>query len=71
MFGLAIIPEHVMPSEWLYSIFGEEMLNIDNEGEGDLLFGCLFSVLNRMTAANDNDELTFPLDYDTTKKKDI
>jgi uncharacterized protein len=34
LFGLAIIPEPVMPSEWLPGIFGEEMLEVNDEKEG-------------------------------------
>jgi uncharacterized protein len=71
LFGLAIIPEHIMPSEWLVSIFGEEMLEIDKVNEGDRLFGSLFNVLNRMSVANDNEEQTFPFDFNTIKNKDI
>lgn len=69
--GLAIIPEHIMPSEWLFSIFGEEMLEIDKVNEGDRLLGNLFNILNRMSVANDNAELTFPFDFNSIKNKDI
>lgn len=71
LFGLAIIPEHIMPSEWLFSIFGEEMLEIGKLNEGDRLLGNLFNILNRMSVANDNEELTFPFDFNTVKNKDI
>ena len=71
LYGLAVIPEPVLPSEWLPGIFGEEMLEIDNQQEADALLGNLFSAYNRLTFANEQDKLTFPFDIGSIKTKDI
>jgi uncharacterized protein len=71
LYGLAIIPEPIHPSEWLPDVFGEEMMEFNNEEEGDRLFGALFGVYNRLLEANENDELAFPFDFDTIKTRDI
>lgn len=71
LYGLVIIPEAVMPSEWLPGIFGEEMLELDSEEQGGRLMGNLFTVYNRMTMDNDDGELQFPFDYETIKTKDV
>lgn len=71
LFGLAIIPEPVMPSEWLSGIFGEEMLEVNDNQEGERLLGTLFAVYNRMIQQNENGILSFPFDIGTIKTKDI
>ena len=71
LFGLAIIPEPVLPSEWLTGIFGEEMLEVDNQEEAGRLMGGLFSAYNRIMQQHRDDDLVFPFDYDTIKQKDI
>jgi len=63
LFGLAIIPEMIMPSQWTFDIFGgEESCVIDDEKEGERLFGSLFSVYNRINTDNMTGELVFPFD---------
>ena len=69
--GLAIIPEAVMPSEWLPGIFGEEMLELRSEGEGNRLLESLFSVYNRIIRQHNDEQLLFPFDIGNIKVKDI
>lgn len=71
LFGLAIIPEPVMPSEWLPEIFGEEMLEVNDNQEGERLLGTLFAVYNRLIQQNEDGVLSFPFDIGTIKTKDI
>jgi uncharacterized protein len=71
LYGLTIIPEPVMPSEWLPGIFGEEMLEVDSEEQGNQLLGSLFTVYNRMTVENEDGEMNFPFDFGTIKTKDV
>ena len=71
LFGLAIIPEPVAPSEWLPGIFGEEMLDVNDKKEGERLLGSLFSTYNRITQQNEDEELTFPFEASTIESKDI
>jgi uncharacterized protein len=71
LFGLVIIPEPIMPSEWLPCILGEGMLDVQGKDDADLLMGSLFGVYNRMTQQNRDGDLLFPFDYETMKQKDI
>lgn len=71
LFGLSIIPEPVMPSEWLSGIFGDEMVEVGDKDEGELLLGSLFSAYNRMIQQNEDGILSFPFDIGTIKTKDI
>lgn len=71
LYCLAIIPETVVPSEWLPCIFGEEMLEVENEQEADRLMAGLFAAYNRFINANENDELLFPFDMGQLKTADI
>ena len=70
LFGLAIIPEAIMPSEWLPCILGEG-LDVQGKEDADLLMGSLFGVFNRMTQENRVGDLLFPFDYETMKQKDV
>ena len=71
LYGLAIIPEPVMPSEWLPGFFGESMPMVENEQEANDMFGGLFSAYNRMMEENQLGKLGFPFNLDTFKPKDI
>ena len=71
LFGLAIIPEHILPSEWVPEIFGDAMLEVHGQKEATRLMGSVFSVYNRMVHQNREGELLFPFDYDTMKQKDV
>jgi len=68
LFGLAIIPEMLMPSHWISAVFGgEEMCEIGDEKEGERLLGSLLSAYNRINTENRNGKLVFPFDI----KKDF
>lgn len=71
LFGLAIIPEPVRPSEWLPGIFGEEMFALDDQEEANRLMESFFSAYNRIMQQNRDGKLEFPFNYDTIKNKDI
>lgn len=71
LFGLAIIPEPVLPSEWVPEIFGDAMLEVHGQKEASRLMGSVFSVYNRLVQQNHDGELLFPFDYDTMKQKDV
>ena len=71
LFGLAIIPEPVAPSEWLPGIFGEDVLKMADGKEVERLFGSLFSAYNRIIKLNEGEKLTFPFDVSTIESKDI
>jgi uncharacterized protein len=71
LFGLAIIPEAIMPSEWIATFFGENMPIIKNEQEANDIFGGLFSAYNRIAGLNQKGKLVFPFNLDTFKQNDI
>ena len=71
LFGLAIIPELVMPREWLPCIFGQEMPEVANVTEGERLLGTIFSAYNRIIKQNQDGVLSFPFGVDRIESKDI
>jgi yecA family protein len=60
LFGLAITPEVVKPSEWLPLIFGEEMLSLHEEKKATRLLERLFDVHNRLIDEQNAGRLRFP-----------
>jgi len=60
LFGLAITPEVVKPSEWLPLVFGEKMLSVHDEKKSTLLLERLFAVHNRLIDEQNKGILRFP-----------
>lgn len=60
LFGVAITPDIVIPSEWLPMVFGEEMITIDSEKEGQRFLNTLMQVVNGLTERFQNETLRFP-----------
>ncbi len=71
LFGLAITPDIVKPSEWLPFVFGEEMLAFDNEKKAERLFECLFSVYDRFIDEREVGTLKFPFNFDKLALDDM
>jgi len=61
LFGLAITPEAIVPSEWMPPIFGGEMPTFDSM-KAETLTGTLMRTYNRFCTKNYNDELFFPFE---------
>lgn len=70
-FGLATIPDLVVPSEWLPVIFGEEMVIVENEGEANALFGPLFAIYSRFMREGRGGSLRFPFDVAGLARGDV
>lgn len=70
MFGLAITPAPIAPSEWLPGILGEDTSQVDDEREAERLLKSLFSAYNRIIKQNQDGELSFPFS-DPIKSKDV
>ena len=68
LFGLAIIPELIMPSEWFPAVFGVEMAEFADEIEAEKLLGYLVRAYKRILDENERGKLDFP--FDMTKLKD-
>ncbi len=71
LFGLAIIPELIMPSEWLPVAFGEEMIEFKSEAEAKEMIGFLLKINTRLYNESLEGELRFPFDIKALKKGDI
>lgn len=67
LYGLTIIPDPIMPSDWLPGVFGKEMMKFKTKAEADKLMGCLFAAYNRI---NEDDKLEFPFDIEHLKEGD-
>jgi len=72
LYGLAIIPEMLVPSQWMPSVFGgEEMCDIEDEKEGERLLGTLFSVYNRINTDYIDGKLAFPFDLERATDDEV
>ncbi|MFQ5354434.1 MAG: UPF0149 family protein [Thermodesulfobacteriota bacterium] len=71
LFGLAIIPDLISPSEWLPVAFGEEMLEFESETEAGEMMGRLFETYNRLNMESREGKLRFPFDVGSLKNGDI
>ena len=71
LFGIAILPELIKPSEWMPIAFGEEMFEFDSQDEAKLLTGHLFALYNRLNAENQKRTLIFPFDIGELKTGDV
>lgn len=71
LFGLAIIPDPIMPSEWFPIIFGKEIPAGNSAEETQKLFLPLFTVYNRMMAEENRGKLVFPFDPEKMQQDDF
>ncbi len=71
MFGLAMTPDIVSPSEWLPVIFGGEMPLFDSMEQMEQLTGGMMQLLNRLTAAFHHSKLKFPFTIEKLSQKDF
>jgi uncharacterized protein len=71
LFGLAITPDLIKPSEWLPVVFGEEMFEFETKEEAEKMMANLFRVYNRFNGEHHRGKLLFPFDIGDLKKGDI
>lgn len=60
LFGIAITPDIILPSEWVAPIFGEEQPLYDAQAQLQEGFGCLMEVYNTFIDASHAGTLRFP-----------
>ena len=60
IFGLAMTPDIVLPSEWLPIIFDNKYPDYDSEKQAEKMLRCLIEVYNSFTADFHNNALDFP-----------
>ncbi len=60
IFGIAITPDIIAPSEWQPVIFGGDMVDFPSIDQADSMLGCLTQVLNNAIGDFHNGKLVFP-----------
>lgn len=63
LFGLAITPDPVMPSQWFPVVFGKGGPMFADEKDAQQSLGYLMEIYNRFMSASMNKTLHFPFDY--------
>lgn len=71
LFGVAITPDIILPSEWLPAIFGGEAPVYDSMDQVQEMHGCLMQVYNIFNAAFHAGTLAFPYDFTRLNAKDF
>ena len=71
LYGLAITPDIIMPSEWFPIIFGDEMPVYESVQQVEEMTTCLTQLYNRMVAAFHDNVLVFPFDINALQDKDL
>jgi len=64
LFGLAVTPEPVPPSEWLPEVFGPEGPVFESDQDAQTCLGSLFEIYNLFMAESNHGRLRFPFDYE-------
>jgi len=62
LFGLAITPEAVMPSEWMHAVMGNEEPLFSDRQDAETCLGHLFTAYNRFIHDSNTGKLFFPFD---------
>ncbi|PKN68330.1 MAG: hypothetical protein CVU54_15485 [Deltaproteobacteria bacterium HGW-Deltaproteobacteria-12] len=63
LFGLAVTPEPIMPSEWFPVVFGKDGPLFDDERNAQECIGHLMAAYNRIMKDYNEGRLKFPFDY--------
>ena len=64
LFGLAMTPEVLLPSEWIPLIFGGDLPEFDSLEPAEKMTGDLMTIYNKYIADFQKDQLTFPFTID-------
>ena len=70
LFGVAVTPDVVAPSEWLPMAFGKEMIVVDSEEEANRLLKALQGIVNKVIERFQNNSLSFPFPDDYLDHKE-
>ena len=71
IYGIAITPDVIDPSEWVPVIFGDEKPDYDSDEQVRDLLGTLFTTMNKHIAAFQADDLFLPFDMKNVQEKDV
>lgn len=64
LFGLAITPEPIMPSEWFPEIFGPKGPIFESDQDAQACIQSLMNAYNRINSESSKGSLRFPFEYD-------
>ena len=62
LFGLAMTPGILLPSQWVPVIFGDESPTFDTENQVEAMHSCLIQVYSKLSAKFQRQKLSFPFD---------
>jgi yecA family protein len=68
MFGLAITPDMLVPSEWMPIIFGGDLPDFSTTEQMEQMTGCLLEVYNNFISDFQDNKLNFPFDIEKLKE---
>ncbi len=71
LFGLAMTPGILLPSDWIPVIFGDLMPEFDQLGQVEKMQGCLIQVYSKMAADFQDRKLPFPFDLHDLNSEDM
>jgi uncharacterized protein len=70
LYGIAITPEIIMPSEWLPVIFSDEMPEFESQSEAQEVMKLLMDAYNQFIGKFNDGTLEFPYDFELIKDDD-
>lgn len=68
MFGLAMTPDMLVPSEWMPVIFGGDLPEFSSMKQREKMTGCLLEVYNNFVADFHDNKLNFPFKIEKMKE---
>ena len=71
LFGLAMTPELICPSEWMPVIFGGDLPDFDSVEEMQKMTGSLMQVYNKYIDDFHNNKLTFPFNIEKLQDEPV
>ncbi len=71
LFGLAISPDIILPSEWIPIVLDEDLIEIEDEDEADILISSVFNPYNRIMEDHNREQLNFPFNMKRLREGDL
>lgn len=71
LFGLAMTPGMLLPSDWVPVIFGDELPHFDTENQVETMHSCLIQVYSKLSANFQDQQLEFPFDLNNLDTESI
>lgn len=71
LYGIAITPDLIQPSEWIPVIFGDETVEFESREQARQSIDTLLNVLNHYISSFHDGSLTIPIDMENLTDKDL